>query len=455
MTRPDSLTGYDAPVLPAPPTFERRVFWQTTTARPAPRQPRPLPERADVVVVGGGYTGLTSALQLARQGARVALLERHDIGWGASSRNGGIVHGGLRRGRAWLQRRYGTDLGDRLHDAGGEAFFAAERFIAEEGFDCDYQRSGQLVLAWSRAHLRGLESEARELAADGLTTRVLARQELRTEIGTDHYPGGLVIEESGGLNPARYVAALADAAETAGVELHEQTEAQRLERHDGRLRVHTPRGSVEARDVILGTNGYTDGFLPWLRQRVIPIGSYIIVTEPLPAEMAREISPRGRMFFDSKNFLYYWRLTPDQRLMFGGRASFVPTSVDRTAAILTDAMHRVHPQTRGLRVDYAWGGKVGFTFDRLPHMGEVGGVHYGLGCCGSGVAMLTYFGLLLGRKLAAGTETARERSPFEEIPHPGVPLVPALYEAVPLVLPLGGELFRFQDWWGRHGPFAT
>jgi glycine/D-amino acid oxidase-like deaminating enzyme len=435
------------------PPFQQRVFWQTGVPRPRSEE-RPLPERADVVVVGGGYTGLTSALQLARAGARVTLLEKHALGWGASSRNGGMVHGGLRYSRDALRRRFGEELGERLHEDGREAFFAAERFIQAEAPDSHYERSGTLVLAWSRRHLKQLVEHGEELAADGLTARMVEWEDLHDEIGSDHYPGGLVIEESGGLDPARYVAALVDAAGRAGVDLHPDTPATRVQRRDGELRVETPRGTLSARDVILATNGYTDGLVPWLRQRIIPIGSYIIATEPLSEELAREISPRGRMFYDSKYFLYYWRLTPDRRLMFGGRASFTRTTVDQTAAILTRAMHEVHPQTRDLRVEYAWGGNVGFTFDQLPHLGERDGVHYGLGCCGSGVAMLTYFGLLLAQKVGAGTDTAREPSPFERIPHPGVPIVPAVYQGTPWFLPVVGEFFRLQDWWGRHGPLA-
>ena len=165
---------------------------------------------------------------------------------------------------------------------------------------------------------------------------------------------------------------------------------------DGRLVVETNRGAILAKDVVVGTNGYTDGVVPSLRRRVIPIGSYIIATEPLPEELARDLSPKGRAFFDTKNFLYYWHVSEDRRMIFGGRASFLPTSVDRTAAILHKGMLEVHPQLAGYRVDYAWGGNVGFTFDRMPHVGRKDGVTYAMGCCGTGVALMTALGTAVG-----------------------------------------------------------
>ncbi|MGI8704114.1 MAG: NAD(P)/FAD-dependent oxidoreductase, partial [Candidatus Limnocylindrales bacterium] len=365
------------------------------------------------------------------------------------------VHGGIRYSNLELRRRFGPDLGDRLHAAGREAFFEAERFILDEGFACDYRRCGTVALAWSEAHLRRLRAERDELTADGLGGRLLTDHELPEEVGTTYYPGGLVIEESGGLNPARYLAGLLAAAQAAGVQIRERTTAQHLSRGNGRqgrrLTVHTLAGSLEATDVIVATNGYTDGLVPWIRQRIIPVGSYITVTEPLDEALASELSPRDRMFYDSKHLLYYWRLTPDRRLLFGGRAAFAPTSVSRAAAILEQARQLVYPQTRRLRVEYAWGGNVGFTFDRLPHIGRHDGVHYALGCCGSGVAMLTYLGGLLARRVGAGTDLPLEASPFEQIPHPGGPGLPGLYEGRPWFLPIVDGWYRVRDWSTRNG----
>ncbi len=202
--------------------------------------------------------------------------------------------------------------------------------------------------------------------------------------------------------------------------------------------VETDRGAILARDVFVATNGYTDGVAPSLRRRIIAIKSYIIASEPLPEELARELSPHGRSFFDTKNYLYYWHLSVDRRMMFGGRASMMPTSIDRTAAILRKGLLHVHPQLAPYRTEYAWGGNVGFTFDRMPHMGRTkDGVMYAVGCCGTGVALMTYLGTMAGAWMAGGEAPALSRLTF--------PLVPAPYEGRPWFLPVAGEWFRFQD----------
>jgi glycine/D-amino acid oxidase-like deaminating enzyme len=247
------------------------------------------------------------------------------------------------------------------------------------------------------------------------------------------------------VHPGRYLAAIAAAADRAGVDLHTMTPALRIERDAADRVVTTPRGRIRARAVLLATNGYTDGVAPWIRARVMPVGSHIIATEPMSPELASSISPRGRTFFDSKSFLFYWHVSEDRRLIFGGRASFWPTSINRTAAILSKAMVAVHPQARGLRIEHAWGGKVAFTFDRLPHLGEHDGVHHALGYCASGVALGTAFGLTMASILGGGTDSRREPSPFERLPFPAMPVLPAAYRGRPWFLPFAGEWFRMRD----------
>ena len=416
---------------------------------------RPLPERADVVIVGGGYTGTVAALQLARSGASVTLLERHTLGWGASTRNGGIFHPGLKWGRAALRKRHGPGLGGRLFQHGIDAFFTAERFVTAEGFDCDYRRSGLAILAWSASQMDGLEEELEEFREAGLRGRSYRGAEIHQELGSDAYPGGIAIEESGMIHPGRYFAGTVAAAQAAGVDFHTGTAAERIDVTGADRLVHTPRGMIRAGAVLIATNGYTDGLVPWIGQRVMPIGSYIVATEPMSEELAASISPRGRCFFDAKNFLYYWHVNAERRLIFGGRASFRSTSVDRTAAILTRALAAVHPQAAHLRIDHAWGGNVAFTFDRLPHLGEHGGIHYALGYCGSGLALGTTFGLRMARILGRSTEVADEPLAFEQTPFPGAPVMPGAYRGRPWFLPAAGEWFRFEDWWRRRGTGST
>jgi glycine/D-amino acid oxidase-like deaminating enzyme len=419
--------------------YERRSLWSATLPDLPDRSGRPLPDAADVVVIGGGYAGVSAARELARRGVAVTLLEAITLGFGASTRNGGIVHPGYKWGPRQLVKRYGEATSRALYRDTLDGYETVKRLIAEESIDCDFREVGYAELAYAPSHVRHLEQQRESLASIGVPSLVVPRERIRDEIGSDAYHGALVVPGSGLLHPGRYFAGLAAAADRAGADLHEGVRARTVRRQaDGRFVVETERGAILARDVLVATNGYTDGVAPSLRRRVIPIGSYIIATEPLPDDLVRELSPNGRAFFDTKRFLYYWHISADRRMVFGGRASFMPSSVDRTAAILHRGLLEVHPQLAGRRIDYAWGGNVGFTFDRMPHAGRTGdGVAYAMGCCGTGVALMTHLGTAMGVWLAGGAAPALTALRF--------PLVPAPYEGRPWFLPIVGEWYRFQD----------
>jgi len=405
-----------------------------------PRRPAaPPPARTDVAIIGGGYTGLAAARELARRGTDVTVLERHHLGWGASGRNGGFVLQGYKPEMEELARMVGAPRARHMFQLTLDAMQLLEGLISEEGIDCDFSHCGALTLAAKPDHLSALEQSGRFLREElGYETQLLAREDLGREIGSSRYHGALLDPGGCSLQPAKYVAGLAQAAARAGARLLEDTEVVRVRKTAGGFEVGTRRGVVLAREVLAATNGYTPQALAALRRRVIPIGSYIIATEPLGADMARRLIPRARVLSDTKNLLYYFRLSPDNRMVFGGRASFTPASPRRSAAILGAGMREVFPQLSDAKVEFAWSGKVAYPMDHLPHAGRLGGLYYSMGYCGHGVALATYLGTCMGKVIAgAGEVPDLGGKRFKAIP---------FFNGFPWFLPLVGGYYRTRDW---------
>jgi glycine/D-amino acid oxidase-like deaminating enzyme len=422
-------------------------YWLTTVQMPT-TPVQSLPETADVAVIGAGFTGLSAALALAKRGAKVVVLESETIGWGASSRNAGMTLTGMKLGVNKLISRYGHELTRRMYAASLDTIACVERIVQEENIACDFARTGHLEVACKPSHYddyaRQVEVIAREFNHQ---LKIVSRQELRGEIGSNIYYGGMVDEVSAGLNPARYVAGLGAAAIRAGAQIAERTELKTLqpESRSGApgFRLATSRGSFWARNVFIGTSGYTGPATRKLQVKIIPIGSFIITTEVLPESLARELSPRNRQIYDSKNYLYYFRLTSDNRMLFGGRAAFFPETdktTRKSAELLRRGMIEVFPQLRDTKVDYVWGGTLDFCFDIMPHAGQIDGIYFAVGYAGHGVAMATW----QGQKMAEWIAEGKTDNPFAEIKFPGAPL--GLYKGKPWFLPFAGAYYKVLDW---------
>jgi len=347
-----------------------------------------------------------------------------------------------------LISRYGRELTQRMYAASLETIDCVERIVRQEAIDCDFSRCGHLEVACKQKHFDDYARQAEVIAREfNHQLRVVQRQELSTEIGSTIYYGGMVDEVSAGVNPARYVAGCARAALKAGAAIFERARVAALQRESRQgasgWKITTSRGALWAREVFVATSGYTGKATPALQKRIIPIGSFIITTEVLPQALAHELSPRKRMIYDSKNYLYYYRLSPDSRMLFGGRAAFFPENdqtVRRSAEILRRGMIDVYPQLGEIKVEYVWGGTLDFAFDIMPHAGQIDGMYYAVGYAGHGVAMATY----QGQKMAELIAGDKPENPFVGIPFPGAPL--GLYNGKPWFLPFAGVWYKFLDW---------
>jgi len=426
---------------PAPPLLEP-YWWQGLARKPLPEQP--LPQRTDIAIVGSGYTGLSAALHLARSGCHVTVLEAQQPGFGASTRNGGMVSGVLKHDFARLTRLVGAERAERIFAEAQASVPFLENLIESETIACDYQRTGMYFAAYKRSHYAALEREGNELRKHGIETTMVPEKDQQTELGTDFYYGGRILHLAGGLHPGRLHQGLLERCVAAGVQIHAHTPVVAIAHASaGKLHLQSPRGSILADEVIVATNAYTDSPFDYLKRRVIPIGSYIIATEAMPKALARTLIPAGRMIQDTKKVLFYFRLSPDgQHLLFGGRTSFRNIDSQTSAERLRRQLGTIFPRLRDIRLSHSWSGNVAFTFDALPHMGVYHGIHYSLGYCGQGVALSTY----LGNRLAAGLlGQADAGSVFTERAFPTRPL----YSGKPWFLPIIGEFYRLVDRLGR------
>jgi len=415
-------------------------FWIDTVTSTCPISP--LPAQADIAIVGGGYTGLSAARTLAKAGLKVVVLEQGRLGQGASSMNGGQVSTGLKEGAPSLIKQYGPIMGRELWEASVRAVHLVKDMIAEEQIACDFKLSGSLHLAYRPRHYDHLARKADWIVKhlNYHEQTLIPKEKLSEHIGSEAFYGGLLDHLGGSLDPAKYLQGMAQAAVTAGAMLCEQAQVLTVERpiSQGDYQLETTQGLIRAHQVLVATNGYTGSLVPQIQRRVFPVGSYMITTAPISPRLQRELSPRDHVFYDSNRFLNYFRLTPDGRVTVGGRNSLDPhLDLHESATYLREAMLRIYPQTRELPITHSWGGRLGVTFDVMPHIGRVQGIYYALGYCGHGVTMATY----LGQEVARLMSGQIRRSPFMEIAHQTY----FFYRQKPWFLPFAAAFYRVLD----------
>jgi glycine/D-amino acid oxidase-like deaminating enzyme len=425
--------------------FKSTPFWWEA-APPTDEGSAPLPAHTDVAIIGSGYTGLNCALELARRGIGATVIEAERFGEGASTRNGGHVSGGVNLGKppagtreSPLIARLGRARYEALLREAAEAFERLEMVIARESIDCHFMKSGRFVAACTRAQYRDLERKAGSLDPSGKAAiRVLPAERQHEEIVSPFYRGGMVVDGAAQLHPSLYHRGLLDACRRQGVTLCAHTRVHQVQRKGPGFRLSTSAGEITADAVLRATNGYTGAESAWLRRRLIPLGSYIIVTEDIGAERARALIPNLRTINDSKRVLSYFRIAPGgTRVMFGGREAFSPVTAQQSARLLHRTMLRVFPQLAGVRVTHSWTGNVAFTFDYMPHVGQQDGAYYAAGCNGSGVVMMSY----LGYRAALLIARANQTSAFDGIDMPTLPG----YTGTPWFTPILGRYYRFRD----------
>ncbi|WP_175700410.1 NAD(P)/FAD-dependent oxidoreductase [Burkholderia ambifaria] len=417
-------------------------YWLDTSEPFASSSPALPDGSCDVVVVGGGITGSAAALALAKKGARVIVCEAGTVGQAASGRNGGMCNNGFAQDYASLSQRIGTELANRLYLAFDAGVDTVERLVREESIDCDFARRGKLKLAAKPEHYDKLvRSQALLAASVDPDTRLVTKAELRDEIGSNRYHGGLLFGKSAGMHVGRYVRGLARAAQARGAHILEHAPVLGLQRQaGGAYAVQTPLGEIRARQVLLASGISQVGPFGWIRRRIVPVGAFIIVTEPLPNDLLDRLLPTRRMVTDTKNFVNFFRVTPDNRMLFGGRARFAasnPRSDEKSGLILRQQMAAVFPELAAVRIDYCWGGMVDMTANRLPRAGERDGVYYSMGYSGHGTHMAT----LMGTLMAEIMDGRADLNPWKSFDWPAIPG----HFGKPWFLPFVGAWYRLKD----------
>ncbi|MBY4611553.1 FAD-binding oxidoreductase [Rhizobium sp. 9T] len=417
-------------------------YWHETSIPFAMGTAGPVSGDFEVAVIGAGFTGLSAARKLAQSGVKVALLEAEHVGYGASGRNGGHLNSGHFASFGAAKQHLGEDRARRLWRAYDDSIDLIERIIEDEKIACDFRRGGKIKLASKPSHVAKLQTMCAEIRREvDPSAEWLTREDLRKEVISDAFHGGILSPKSAMMHMGRYANGLAQAAHRHGAAIWERSPVTARERMRNGWRLNTPTGTLTARQVILATDAYTPSTFNYFRRRLMPIASFIIVTRPLTSQEIATTLPGNRNFTNSLNIANYFRLTPDNRMLFGGRARFSAVSNQKTnvssGQLLRQQMVSVFPQLANVEIDYCWGGLVGCTQDRYPRAGSADGVIYSMGYSGHGAQLSTFMGNALA-DIAMGQKDA---NPLDGFAWPAVPL----HAGNPWFLPIVGTYYRMKD----------
>jgi glycine/D-amino acid oxidase-like deaminating enzyme len=394
-----------------------RSLWAAIAAEPPVEAPALRGEvTAEVAIIGGGITGLSAALNLAEAGAKVVLLEAREIGFGGSGRNGGQVIPGLKLDPSEMRAKWGEERGAALTKAVGASADAVFARIERHNIRCAPQRAGWIQAAHAAPALARVLQRGREWQQAGAPVETLDGEAIAERLGTREYLGGWRDGRAGTIAPLAYVRGLARAAGEAGATLHAASPVRALRREGDHWRLETPGGVLRAGSVIRGTNAYTDALVPGLAQTLLTVQSILIATAPLPERFGNRILPGGECVSETRRLAFYFRRSPDNRLVFGGRGAASDHERDSLFDALHGTMRRLYPEVAALPIDYRWSGQVALTLDGLPRVHEPQpGLFIGLGYNGRGVAMGTLMGEWLAKRQHAGVEAPLPRTDIAPI----------------------------------------
>lgn len=394
--------------------------------------------KTDVAIIGAGFTGLSSAVYLREHGYETIVVDKMRVGEGASGRNGSLMLIGYKKSLVYITKKYGIQVAKEMLQMSLDGINLLKKMTEENNIECELMNNGSLFAAYKPKHFENLKKE-QEFMYEYLEYEnyIVEPEDIRTEINSPLYHGGLVDPNSYYFHPFKYVTGLARTVEEKGGEIYENTEITRIEKKNGLFHICSDEGTVIAKELIVATNGYTTDLTKPLARAIVPMNSNMIATEPLGEEVRKSLIPKNRGVFDTKNLLYYFRFSVDNRLLFGSR---VPGPEDEVLyGKLRSAMIKVFPSLKDAKIEYKWGGKLAVTMDMLPHVGQLNnGAYFALGYSGHGVSLSTLMGKIISENIVSKN---RKKTIFETLPLKPIPLT----NQRALIVNLATNYFNLKD----------